>query len=128
MKKVVKSVALLAVMVMVIAFLAGCGNKLVATKTTDDEDMGKYDEKIEVTFKNDKAQEVKMTYTFEKEESAKSLASMYEFLGGDDIKVETDGKKVILTMSAEDSFGSEEDEMSRDEIKALLEEQGYTVK
>lgn len=128
MKKVIKSVALLSIMIMAVAFLAGCGNKLVATKTTDDEYMGKYDEKIEIKFKNDKADEVKMTYTFDNEDSAKSLASMYSLLGGDEIKVDQKGKSVVMTMSAEDFGGTGEDAMTKDEIKASLEEQGYTVK
>ena len=129
MKKSIKIVALLAVIVMMLAVLAGCGNKLVATKTTEDPDAGKIEEKIEITFKNDKAQKVKMTYTFEKEETAEELAAMYELFGsGSGINVESKGKKVIITMDADDFDGSDESAMTKEEVKAYYEEQGYKVK
>lgn len=45
MKKVAKSVALLLVMGMILVLLAGCGSdKLVATKTTEDDMVGSYKE------------------------------------------------------------------------------------
>ena len=141
MKKTIKIALLLALMTLALFVLAGCGgDKLVATKSTDDY-MGKYEEKVEVTFKDDKVSEIKMTYTFEDEENAKSMKDMYSMFtamdgeeGAEALKgmdVQQDGKKVVITMDAKafaESEGAKEEEMTKDAIKAELEEAGYTVK
>lgn len=140
MKKVLKSVALLLIIGMVLVLLTGCGgDKLIATKTTEDDSMGlgKYEEKIEVKFKDDKVSEMTMTAEFEKEESAKSMAAIFN-LGAtmseeemEGFKVEQEGKKVVIKMDAK-TFAKQEDlsdeEMTKEAIKKSLEEDGYTVK
>ena len=131
MKKSIKYVALIAIIVIAVAFLAACNdnsNKLVATKTTEDEYMGKYDEKIEITFKDEEAQEVKWTYSFDDEENAQSLASMYSLFSDEGVNVETNGKNVTITMNAETFTGLSGEGNSKAEIKTALEEEGYTVK
>lgn len=140
MKKVLKSVVLLLIIGMVLVLLTGCGgNKLVATKTTEDDFMGlgKYEEKVELKFKNDKVSEVKMTYEFEKEEAAESMAAIFN-LGAsmaeeelEGLEVEQKGKKVIMTMDAAmfaEQEGVSDEEMTKEAMKAALEEEGYTVK
>lgn len=140
MKKTIKSVALLLIMGVMLFLLAGCGgDKLVATKTTEDDVMGlgKYEEKIEVTFKDNKVNEVKMTYEFEKEESAKNMAALFNLgasMSGEEmegLKVEQKGKKLIMNMDAKtfaQQEGATDEEMTKEAIKASLEEEGYTVK
>ena len=131
MKKSIKYVALIAIIVIAVAFLAACNdnsNKLVATKTTEDEYMGKYDEKIEITFKDEEAQEVKWTYSFDDEENAQSLASMYSLFSDEGVNVETNGKNVTITMNAETFTGLSGEGNSKAEIKTALEEERYTVK
>ena len=62
MKKTAKSIVLALVMGLLLIALTGCGaNKLVATKSSDDEFMGKYEEKIEISFKDDKADQIVWT-------------------------------------------------------------------
>ena len=116
--------------------LTGCGgNKIVATKTTDADNsmLGAYTEKIEITFKKDKADKIVWTTEFEDESNASKMAGLYKLAGSEigDIKVEQKGKKVIMTMDAK-AFASEsdldEDALTKDELTKSLEEQGYKVK
>lgn len=133
MKRTVKSALLLAVLAVILFALTGCGNKLVATKTESDSMFGEYKETVEVSFKNDKADKIKMTMEFEDEDKAKSLAELYELAAGsiDGLEVEQKGKKVTITMDP-DTFaeeeGLDEDELTKESIKKALEEAGYTVK
>lgn len=138
MKKTIKNIALVLVMGIMLVLLTGCGgNKLVATKTSEDDTMGKYNEKIEITFKNNKANEIKMTYEFEDKSNADSMYSLLNLgmaMAGEEVeglKVEQDDKKVIMTMDSkafEEQEGTNDEEMTKDALKAKLEEQGYKVK
>ena len=139
MKKAVKSVALLAVITMLLVLLAGCGgNKLVATKTTEDDFMGKYTETVTITFKDDKATNVEMAMEFDKEETAASMYSLYNFgmsMSEEDapegMSVKQDGKKLVITMDASlyaEEEGTNSEDMTREALKKALEEDGYTVK
>lgn len=127
MKKSILSSILLIVMAVMLFALTGCANsKLVATKTNDDAGM-KYEEKIEIKFKKKIASEVKMTMTFDDEETAKTLA---KYLGDED-GVKQEGKKIIWTMNVEDyakQEGVEKDKLTRDYLKTELEKDGYKVK
>ena len=136
MKKTAKSIVLALVMGLLLIALTGCGaNKLVATKSSDDEFMGKYEEKIEISFKDDKADQIVWTMEFEDEDKAESVASIFKLANNSDedtkIDVEQKGKKVTLKMDAK-SFASEEDmddnSLSIEEMKKSLEDEGYTVK
>lgn len=136
MKKTAKSIILALVMGLLLIALTGCGaNKLVATKSSDDEFMGKYEEKIEISFKDDKADQIVWTMEFEDEDKAESVASIFKLANNSDedtkIDVEQKGKKVTLKMDAK-SFASEEDmddnSLSKEEMKKSLEDEGYTVK
>ena len=136
MKKTAKSIVLALVMGLLLIALTGCGaNKLVATKSSDDEFMGKYEEKIEISFKNDKADQIVWTMEFEDEDKAESVASIFKLASNSDedtkIDVEQKGKKVTFKMDAK-SFASEEDmddnSLSKEEMKKSLEDEGYTVK
>lgn len=136
MKKTAKSIVLALVMGLLLMALTGCGaNKLVATKSSDDEFMGKYEEKIEISFKDDKADQIVWTMEFEDEDKAESVASIFKLANNSDedtkIDVEQKGKKVTLKMDAK-SFASEEDmddnSLSKEEMKKSLEDEGYTVK
>ena len=130
MKKTAKSIVLALVMGLLLIALTGCGaNKLVATKSSDDEFMGKYEEKIEISFKDDKADQIVWTMEFEDEDKAESVASIFKLANNSDedtkIDVEQKGKKVTLKMDAK-SFASEEDmddnSLSKEEMKKSLED------
>lgn len=136
MKKLVKGSLLLMVVTVMLMALTGCGkNKLVATKSNSAENslLGAYEEKIEITFKKDKADKIVWTMEFEEESKAKSASGLYQMASSeiDGLEVKQDGKKVILNMSvkafAETSDMKDED-LSRDAFKKALEEQGYKIK
>lgn len=139
MKKTLKSMALILVMGLFLVSLAGCGSdKLVATKTTEDDTMGTYKEEITMTFKDDKVTNIEMSMEFDKEETAEGMyaifnmgASMSEESMPEGMEVKQDGKKLIITMDAKAYAASEgvsDEEMTKDALKAALEEDGYTVK
>lgn len=136
MKKLVKGSLLLMVVAIMLMALTGCGkNKLVATKSNDSASslLGSYEEKIEVTFKNDKADKIVWTMEFEDESKAKSAAGLYQMASSEieGLEVKQDGKKVVLNMSVKafaDTADMKDEDLSRDAFKKALEEQGYTVK
>ena len=127
MKKILKGTILVALMLVMVITLSGCGNKLVATKTSTENGV-EMQEKHELKFKGNKLDTIKMTYEFSDEESAAMMGGLMKLAIPD---TEVDGKKVTMNLSAEDYaeelVGSEE-EMTKEAIKASLEEEGYTVK
>lgn len=135
MKKIATSALLLIVMGIMLFALTGCGNKLVATKTQTDSTFGDYEERIEVSFKNNKANKVTYTMKFKEEDKAKKAESLLSaglaLSGQDDLKVERKGKKVIMKMDG-DLFASQEgmdkDSLTKEKIKESLEKEGYKVK
>lgn len=139
MKKAAKSAALLLVMGMVLVLLTGCGsNKLVATKTTEDDQIGTYKEEVVMTFENDKVTNIEMSMEFDKEETAAAMYSVFNMglsMSEDEstqgMEAKQDGKKLIITMDAKayaESEGISDEDMTKDAMKAALEEDGYTVK
>jgi len=127
MKKILKGVIFSILMLVMVVALTGCGNKLVATKTST-EDGVEINEKHEIKFKGDKLDSIKMIYEFSDEASA---AEMGEFMQLAFPEVEIDGKKVTMNLSPEDyaaGFEESEEDITKESIKALLEEEGYTVK
>ena len=127
MKKTIKSSLLLIVMAVILFALTGCANsKLVATKSNSEGGM-KYEEKIEITFKNKLANKFKMTMEFEDESTAKMLG---EYLK-DEEGFKQDGKKIIYEMNVEEyakQEGVKKEELTRDYLKKELEKDGYKVK
>lgn len=134
MKKTLKALLLVAFMLVTLLALTGCGDKLVATRET--EEMGvKMEEEIEVSFKDDKVNKVKMTYTFDSKEQAEAMKSllslgmsMNEETANFDIK--QSGKKIIMEADAKayaEMVGDDVD-ISKDELREQFEDQGYTVK
>lgn len=141
MNKTLKVILVILLMLVALFILTGCGNKLVATKTSEEEGLDgekmKIEEKIEVSFKGNKVNTVKKTYTFEKEEDVESMKAMYELMkafGGEDLKIDVEqtGKKLVIDLDskayAEIVANSNEAEMTKKEIKRSLEEDGYKVK
>lgn len=144
LKKTLKIIALIAIMLVAVLALTGCGNKLVATKDVEGTSTEpKHSEKIEISFKNDKVNKVKMTYTFDNKDDAKKFVDSYNailslanaFASGDESislpTMEQKGKKAIMEMDAKmysEMSGETEAGMTKDEVKASLEEEGYKVK
>ena len=100
-------------------------------------------EKIEISFKKDKVNKVKMTYTFDNKDDAKKFVDSYNalialasaFTSGDEKislpTIEQKGKKTTIEMDAKmyaEMSGETEAGMTKEEVKASLEKQGYKVK
>ena len=144
MKKTLKVLLFVALMATMLVILTGCGNKLVATKTTESSDMNgnpvKYDEKIEVSFKKDKINKVKMTYTFENKDKAKEYVDQYNAMiklaksFGSEVslpEMKQSGKSASMELDAKafaEMASEEEAKMSKDDLKKALEADGYKVK
>lgn len=134
MKKTLKIMLVVAFLSIALFALTGCGNKLVATR--ESEEMGmKMKKKVEISFKNDKVNKVKMTYTFDDKDTAESMKSLlslgFTMSGSSDgVEIKQSGKKVIITLDSEAyaDMESEYEDLSKDELKEALEEDGYTVK
>ena len=145
MKKTLKVSLLIAFLLVVLLALTGCGgNKLVATKEVEaTEETAKHTEEIEVSFKNDKIDNVKMTFIFENADTAKKYVddynAMFEMLKKLDEeskinipKLTQIGKKAIMELDAKtfaEMAGNEEEvNMTKEELRKSLEEDGYKVK
>ena len=141
MKKTVKSLFIFMIMAILLVGMTGCGKEkttkkdensnLVATKSGEDSTFGKYEERIEISFKDKKADKIVMTRDLEDEEIAKNLEKVISYLNTEEgIKFEVEGKKIIITFNA-DAYATEEglDEegLTRDSLKEELEKAGYTV-
>ena len=128
MKKVVKILILLSIITLAIVILTGCGNKLVATRSSDG-----VDEKIEIKFKGDTISEVKMTYVFSDSEDAEFMYKLYSGAyteKTDGFDTQKKGNKVIIKMSKEifASAQGENPDASKEEIRKTFEAAGYEVK
>lgn len=139
MNKTIKALLMIAVIIVALFALTGCGDKLVATKTTEEEgltgEVMKYEEKIEIKFKDDKVNSVKMTFKFEDKEQAETMKSMFDLMTAmmdedSAMEVKQSGKKLTIELDAEaySEMSGEEANMSKDDIKKSLEEDGYKVK
>ena len=125
MKKTILSSILLVIMAAMLFVLTGCANsKLVATKTVEEAGM-KYEQKIEIKFKKKIANEIKMTMTFEDEDTANTVAKFFK----DEEGFEQKGKKITMKMKVEDlAKGESKDKLTRDYLKKELKDDGYKVK
>lgn len=103
-----------------------------------------YEENVEVSFKNDKVDTVKMTYIFDNEETANQYVAAYNAIfefakafqeeGEEELNLpefKQDGNKATMELNAaeyEEFSESEDEEMTKEAIRKSLEEEGYTVK
>lgn len=144
MKKTAKSILIVMFIATMVFALTGCGSKkdkkeenkdtLVATKTESDTYFGEYKQIVEVTFKEDKADTVVMTMEFDKEDTAKGIASIFALAQNEDMQgIETrqEGTKFIMTMNAA-TYAQQEnidaDKLTRDALKQSFTENGFEVK
>ena len=134
MKKTLKALLLVAFMLVTLLALTGCGDKLVATRETEEMGM-KTEEEIEVSFKDDKVNKVKMTYNFDSKEQAEAMKSLFTLgmsMNGEttNLDIKQKGKKLTIEADAEAyaELAGEDVDISKDELREQLEEAGYTVK
>ena len=107
--------------------LTGCGgDKLVGTQ-----DIDGVKSTIEITFKKDVAEKIKMTEEFKSDDNAKeaydSIKDEYK-----DGKVKRSGKKVTVEIKAEDFMKqagvTDKSEMTKENFEKLLKLMGYEIK
>ena len=134
MNKVLKicaiSLAILAVIVLVVILIMKGENKLVATN----EDEGVSVEHV-IIYKKDKIDNSVVTTEYENKEEADKMVRAINFINSltedenEKITIEQEDNKVILKLDAkhyEENMGA--DDMPKAEWKAFLEEQGFKVK
>lgn len=136
MKKTAKSILLLFIITMLTLTLVGCGdndksekkdkeeksNKIVATMEESDSPFGDYTETVEVTLKDDKVDDVTIIMEFAEESDAESAEEILE----NAYETTRSGKKITVDLDTESFFGN--DEVTKDEAKEYLEDDGYTIK
>lgn len=128
MKKLLKITSLLAVLVMLLAALTGCGgNKIVGTM---EEDGNK--SKVVATFdKDDKLKKLEITYEYKNADDAKDAYKEMKDEDAEGYKIKRSGKKITVKMDAK-SFakqtGADEDRLTKDNMKELIKFMGYEIK
>lgn len=155
MEKTIKKLSIIALMLVMVISLVGCGKKedsedkkeekiddntIIATRETESEGI-KYTEETEIKLKDKKVNTVKMTMEFETEEIATemktqtdaSLEIIKSMVGDLEMKISQDGKKVIMELDAA-AFSTmagvdvTEEEVTKADLKVELEKEGYKVK
>lgn len=138
MKKVLKGLFVAMMLMTVCISFAGCGDKgkksngdrIVASKKFE---AGNYSEKMEVYFENGKASKFIIVFEFEKEDNAKAIKERLEERDSmKNSKIEIDGSKVTVEISAEDFFKEEgleynDEKASKDGIKQIFNDNGFTI-
>lgn len=132
MRKLIRNILLATIFLVVLIILTGCGgNKLVAKKTTEEVGI-KIEEKIEVTFKDNKISQVVAVMEFESEETAKMMVEAFSYEAVEGLEVEQDGNKMTMTMNAQ-IFADMQGEpvtvdITKEDMKKFFEDEGYKVK
>jgi len=128
LKKTLRSIGLIAIIAVILMTLTACGNKLVATKTTEEGGIT-LKETWEISFKNNEVSEIKSTFEFDDEEMASAYYQVLKLLP-EESKVTQDKNKVSFIISADgfEDFGKAIKGQTKDNVKKQLESEGYTVK
>ena len=128
MKKLLKITSLLAVVVMLLLALTGCGGKKIVGTMEEDDGKGK----AVATFDSkDRLKELKITYEFKDKDDAEDAydgaKEMFEEVG----KVKKSGKKITITIKGKDlaeQSNKELDEIDRDYMEDAIESMGFEIK
>ncbi len=146
MKKTAKSILLVMLMAVLVFALTGCGNKndkkkeeekkdtIVGTREQNDDYFGNYTEEIEIEFKEDKADKITMSMIFDSEETAKGLAAIFALTSSETegkMEIKQEGNKFMMIMDAAayaEQEGIESEQLSKENLKKSLEDEGYTIK
>ena len=130
MKKIAKNSVVAMILFILLFSLTACGGeKLVATIEEDG-----MKQTIEFKFKNEIADEVKITFEAESEKDAKEGKEFFE-KQLDGAKVKQSGKKVIITTTMEKyskfldiDYEKNKDNLKKDKLTESLKKAGYTIK
>ena len=149
MKKVAKSFLFVMMMIIMVCALTGCGDEknnkksdssdskkissdvLIATKSEEGSAMGTYNETIEITFKDGKANSVTETMEFEDEKTAEYVGSLMQITANslDGMEFSQEGMKITIKMNPETFISGlgVEDDLSREAIEKNLENNGFKI-
>ncbi len=142
MKKVLKGIIIAMILTAVCVSFAGCNGKGNDSKKSGNDDKivaskhfdaGNYDEKMEVYFKDGKASKFIIIMEFAEETNATAIKGSLENRSDmKDAKIEIDGSKVTIEMTAEQFFSEEgleldDEKASKDGIKELFKENDFTI-
>ena len=123
---------------LVFFIVSNSGDGSVATASTDE-----YNEKVEISFKNNKIDTVIVTFTCEDTDYLETLKTGIYFALGlsvepdeiesvlSELDVEQSGNTLKIELSAKEYsliLGTDIDRMSKKEVKTALEDNGYKVK
>jgi len=108
--------------VMMCFLLVGCGNTLKCTLEEEGEGTATY----KIKFKGDEVSKVTMQIKFDDKDEAKEACEFYEEFAKeeDDVKIKCSGSKLTMTTTDVDEY----EDMTKEELKEELEEDGYKCK
>ena len=142
MKKVLKEIVIAMMLAAVCVSFAGCNGKDNDSKKSSNEDKvvaskhfdaGNYDETMEVYFEDGKASRFVIIMEFAEETNATAIKESLENRSDmKDAKIEIDGSKVTIEMTAEQFFSEEgldfdDEKASIDSIKQIFKENDFTI-
>ncbi len=127
MKKLLKITSLIAIVVMALLALTGCGGKKLVGNIKEDD----YKVKLVATFDSkDRLKTMTMTATYKDTDDAKdaydSAKDLYEFG-----KVKRSGKKVTVTIKGKElaeELDKDYDDIDRDYVEKFAETMGFDIK
>ena len=136
MKKNLKIVLIILLIILVIttialAVLNNSVNKLTATMTSNETGTN-MTTTLDITFKNNTADNVKKTYSFDDTNTAASYAQMVQFGYSQsnttsNTSVVQNGNSVTISGKASDIMGSDQN-LTKEEITNELTSSGFTIK
>ena len=136
MKKTVRNVLIVLVIVVIAALivlmlLKQSEDKLTATMFSNTTGMN-MTTTVDITFKNNEADNVTMTYQFDDTNTAATYGQMVQFSYAQDnttssASVAQNGNNVVVSGKASDIIGSDQG-LTRDDITNQLQSAGFTVK
>lgn len=135
MNKILKLCALGIFMLMALILLTGCGDKVKATITEEDVMFGEYGIDVQISFKDDKINKVKMTYELEDENKAAALVGFGNLaLGyceeGAEAEYEQKKNKVTIRCNAEGFYQLYDEDyrdLNKNETIEELKNDGFTI-
>ncbi len=129
MKKIAKSSVFAMIMLVILMSLTGCGGDKLVGKMEQDGVKST----IEISFKDDKAEKMKLTFECKTKDEAKEGAEFFKEQYKD-AEVKQSGKKITINMEAVDFINSnsmfkvKKDDLTKEKMTELLEKMNYEVK
>lgn len=135
MNKILKLCVIEIMMLIALVVLTGCGDKINASMTEEDAIWGKCGINLEISFKDDKINKVKIVYELENETKAKAMLGLEDMLTSqnDDIKAHFKQNKNKVTIECNDEgfyqlYADYYRGLNKEKTIEKLKEEGFTIK